>query len=525
MIPKGKCNVLKTKLYDTSNTLTFGSKTAQSEYFASCAVKSYNDFTYIKKDNVIKVPNVLEDVLNANYVMFQNSNFSNKWFYAFITNIEYVSPHCTNIHIVIDAFQTFQFDITFGESFIEREHVSKENDVIGRHTVAENLPLGRIKNTLNYDSTGSQKTGYLIGVKMDLDGKLMTGGGAYKAVFGCGLYATDNIANVPTLCKKLEEVQSGNVIFVNSMDVKALPPHGTDGKCIGILIDTGDPIFWANAYQCMFERPKDIDGYAPKNNKLFTYPFVYCTATFGNTPMTYLFENFDNGIAHFKIGCECSQSPIDISVPVNYEGIALNYDKKVVSEVYPTIPHTTDNTEYYQQAKSFMNTGQNINMDSMAMNSIYSAVVSSTSGVQGMTNAVTQLGGTLINIQYEKERQQLERAKFDDTVNRTVHQFNGNSCASLKFLTNDFGFKYYTTTITAEYAKIIDDFFTKYGYKTLRLKKPNLNNRPNFNFVKTVNANIYGECPVEYINQIKLAFDNGVTLWHNPSTMYDYSNN
>lgn len=53
----------------------------------------------------------------------------NKWFYAFITNMTYVNDNRTDITITTDVFQTWQFDINFKESFIEREMIAVSDDV------------------------------------------------------------------------------------------------------------------------------------------------------------------------------------------------------------------------------------------------------------------------------------------------------------------------------------------------------------------------------------------------------------
>ena len=41
--------------------------------------------------------------------------------------------------------------------------------------------------------------------------------------------------------------------------------------------------------------------------------------------------------------------------------------------------------------------------------------------------------------------------------------------------------------------------------------------------VKTIDNNFDGDIPQEYLQTIKNIFNNGITLWHNPSTMYNYS--
>lgn len=72
--------------------------------------------------------------------MYQNENYTNKWFYAFITNMRYVNDNMTEITIETDVFQTWQFNINYKKMFVEREHVN--DDTIGLHTVPENVELG-----------------------------------------------------------------------------------------------------------------------------------------------------------------------------------------------------------------------------------------------------------------------------------------------------------------------------------------------------------------------------------------------
>ena len=81
-----------------------------------------------------------DDVLPYNYVMYQNTNYSNKWFFAFITDIKFFSEGKTDIYIETDVMQTWMFDIEIKKSFVEREHCSY--DGIGYNTQPENVQLG-----------------------------------------------------------------------------------------------------------------------------------------------------------------------------------------------------------------------------------------------------------------------------------------------------------------------------------------------------------------------------------------------
>lgn len=80
-------------------------------------------------------------------------------------------------------------------------------------------------------------------------------------------------------------------------------------------------------------------------------------------------------------------------------------------------------------------------------------------------------------------------------------------------------------SIKAQFARRIDQFFDMYGYLTNEVKIPNLNNRPNWNYIKTIGVNIIGDIPQEDLQILRNLFDNGITLWHNTNNYLDYSKN
>lgn len=127
---------------DNKNQLTFESRSEQFNYFNSLAVRRFSDFTYQRKDSIIRVPINAEVLFNdgVNYVMYDNKNFSSRWIYAYITKIEYVNANVSHIHIKTDVFQTWFFECEVKPSFVIRETVV--NDDLFKHTLPENLPTG-----------------------------------------------------------------------------------------------------------------------------------------------------------------------------------------------------------------------------------------------------------------------------------------------------------------------------------------------------------------------------------------------
>ena len=71
----------------------------------------------------------------------------------------------------------------------------------------------------------------------------------------------------------------------------------------------------------------------------------------------------------------------------------------------------------------------------------------------------------------------------------------------------------------------IDAYFTKYGYKVNKFSEINLYYRPRFDFKKIPDCNISGNLPTDFINVIRAMFQQGVTVWHDASNIFNYEYN
>lgn len=112
--------------------------------------------------------------------------------------------------------------------------------------------------------------------------------------------------------------------------------------------------------------------------------------------------------------------------------------------------------------------------------------------------------------------QQYEHAKIPSSAKGGANQ------GDLLYALRD-GFTPYKKSIKREYAESIDSYFDMFGYKINKVKTPNITGRQNWNYVKTINCNFEGDIPQTDLRIIKTMFDNGVTLWHNPATIYNYN--
>ena len=74
------------------------------------------------------------------------------------------------------------------------------------------------------------------------------------------------------------------------------------------------------------------------------------------------------------------------------------------------------------------------------------------------------------------------------------------------------GFYGYTMTIKKEYAEIIDNFFSMYGYKVNRVGTPHIHARSKWDYCKTIDVHISGNIPEQDMKKLRELFNTGCTF-------------
>lgn len=112
-----------------NNVRDFDTIDEQTAYFLGKQKYKFDKLTYQRvTQQTIKLDINYNDLLDCNYIMFQNQSNNGKWYYAFITDYEFVSQNCTIITYQLDVFQTYLFDFSFQSTYIEREHTKRFNN-------------------------------------------------------------------------------------------------------------------------------------------------------------------------------------------------------------------------------------------------------------------------------------------------------------------------------------------------------------------------------------------------------------
>lgn len=558
---------------DNKNQLTFASKEAQASYFLG--LPNYveaNDTYYQRQNNVIEWPAHIDSIIQYNYVMYKNNNYSNKWFYAFVVDMKYINDGLTEITIQTDVFQTWQFVMDWKQSFIEREMIAVSNDTIGANRIPENFETGEYIINKKY-SFNIFDVYYVIAyagdsIKRSSGGNLTVNcgfklNGVYQSV---GMIVCNDTGFATMMSYMNYEDNSNNILTIFTIP-KCAFNIVYDWSSTGYyiinennftaqeILDSSDGLD-ALTTSFEFEKPQALigNGYTPRNKKLLQYPYVYLglNPISGNNKI-YRYEDFSSFQPKFEICSEINPNPSVLTVPIGYRltdgfSTATGTEDTGLISGYPTISYKTDvfNT-WLAQNQGIIDISMNMentNFQQQKMNQITGASQQAMNTASNVTNqliggnvggSITSLLGGALSSGQSGSNLAFTTKNHENNIAMQMAQIEkqrmlpdnitlGSSATALGFnLLDDNIFSQYC--IRREFAEKIDKYFDMYGYLTNTVKLPNLTNRPNWNYIKTIGANIVGAIPQVDLQAIKDMFDNGITLWHNPATFLDYSQN
>ncbi len=506
-------NVNITKVYlldvplesDYKNTLYFANASAQQTYFQSKIISSfsYTDFSYQRKDQIIRVPAHYDSIYNCNYVMYQNSAYNNKWFYAFVTDLEYINDGRTDLHIETDVMQTWMFDYTVKSSFVEREHVS--NDTVGLHTVPENVELGEyISNGFVRDNELNDFV-YLIQVTEYVNGDkpLATNfGGVYAPG---GAYVCDSPAQVVNIIQALDGAGKGDAV-TNVYIVPSKVVNNTSGA----LQYSGQnaPV----TYDVTINKQTTLNGYSPRNNKLLTYPYNYLLLDNNNGTSNILqYENFSTSNCVFEVAGVPTVGGSIKCVPKDYKGEVRFQQEGIMAGKFPTCGWVNDMyTNWLTQ--NAVNIGLGIATSGLEIIGGVGMMATGGGAIAGagaVANGSLGIANTIGQV--------YQHSLIPNSARGNINGGDINTCYNM----NKFYFIF--MSIKSEYAQIIDKYFDMFGYKVNMVKVPNKAHRSRYWYTKTINVNINGDVPQNDMQKIKNCYDNGITFWRNASDIENYA--
>jgi hypothetical protein len=114
--------------------------------------------------------------------------------------------------------------------------------------------------------------------------------------------------------------------------------------------------------------------------------------------------------------------------------------------------------------------------------------------------------------------------KYEKSFMPSQAKGNMNS-GNINFALDICDFMFYHYSIKPQFARVIDDFFTRFGYQTNRLKVPNITGRRYWNYIKIGAGEelVEGNVPKIYLEEINQIAINGTTIWHDHSNIGNFS--
>ena len=542
--PNTDIYLIKTPIeIDESNQLTFNNVEEQADYFMHLPKLFLDNATYQRKDNVIRYPNddvTFDELLKYNYCCYRNDSYSERIFYAFIKDMKYINDGMTEITIETDVFQTWQFEIQYRSSFVERKHVT--NDSFGANTVPEGLETGEYTESSSTKYTGLGENCVILSSAINLYDLSSTyptwhqgvlSGDSYWMFGEIGDHHPDRFNQLnavkQTLIYMAGKTDNITCIFMcpeNVINYEYTYPSTEGWSTNGWVKPNENMNFVFNTVGVFNDearelsdftvtRPTTVGTYTPKNNKLLCFPYCYLMLTNNNgSSAIYHYEDFGYETltptqVTFKVkGVVCPGCSIRC-YPKSYKNISDNYTIGISCGKFPICSWDTDAYTNWLTQNSV-----NIGLET-ATNIVQMGAGVGMAAAGNPLGYVTLIGGAAgIG------------AELKEMYNKSFipNQCNGDiNSGNIAFSSGNNTFVAHQYIIKPEYARIIDNYFSCYGYKVNSFETPNIHTRSNWNYIKTIDVNLTGEIPQEDLQKLKGIFNKGCTFWHNPNTFLDYS--
>lgn len=576
------------------HTLYFASTTDQETFMSTHLTKSFDKTSYLRNGaDCIKVQTPYQNVYNCNYMRFKNQTTTsgsssyardNKWYYAFILNVEYINESTTAIYYQIDEMQTWFVGATVNACMVLREHDSSDDDYMN----LESEPCGSDA----YDRDFITNDSYLnssYGLLINATGKsteTWTGEGELVSIDKISGYSSGLVNGTWLGCIKpinissQEQATALGTSLIESLWEDMKGNWNTGDSPIEMLsmymvpadyveVESDATVSWNPVKHTIeFDRPDSYDNFKPENNKMYTYPFSFCTVTNNNGQVAdYRWEYFDGDMdskCEIRGYATCGNGMEIMYAPLDYNGVDINLDQKLTISDFPMCAFSYDsyqawlasggdtkakternyaiagsvmnfvgsavgignslNTDYQNNWESQYNdytnkaiAGRNLNQG--ALNAVnvgatnYANASAGVSSAMAITAAV-QAGVSAVNTGISISQ---SITKCNYTFKDAAYQPRsvvGTTAVSSMTANKLNSLSIFHTHIRDDEAKRVDEFLTAFGYAVNRFKVPNFTGRKYWNFVQTKLSSISGNMPAASMTAICNILDGGITFWH-----------
>lgn len=519
---------------DGVDTVFFSSVTDQQAYFlARVKVDCGDSFNYVKKDNTIVVRGTPEQLCMVNYIMYKNNNYLNKWFYAFVTKIEWASCNSTRLYLRTDPIQTWLFELVLYKSFIIRQHsvTDRPGDNIISEPIGSNLGFYSVKRF--FDVSPNAIT---IWATCDETGNSFGAGSVSRGIFQ-GAYPAAELdypggyqaANEILTDYVNNGVADGIVKIVNSYSPATVEIYKIDkygGTC---------------------------DGYLPRNKKLLSGAFCKCFISCMGQEQVFNPENCKGETFNISLNGDDTSGTLLINVDnysmgtnelTPYSASVINIEISYPEGTWAYNQYRNDyNLHSYsnalmvqqkevQRGYNYIRAGAGAFQSSLA--GLTSGMRDTPSGEIVSRGEVSGYGAaTDAAINYADYVYQMSQISggYDNITrelavigeNYDAPPTGGASLSTPYFVCSRAYLVCGYITPLNSIARAYDDFLTMFGYAQNKFAVPNLHARKSFTYIKVSELHAGGELPDSDMLAIKAMFANGIYFWDPSATIGDFS--
>lgn len=505
---------------------------------------TWNQCSYQReKRNYVRVAGNAEDYDGCNYMMFRNINYDHqaleKWFYAFILDIEYINNETMEIHYEIDSVQTYYFDYHENNCFVERCH--SLTDDIGDNILPENVNCGEFVHMGNNTLVSFKDKATIIIAPYGLIGSSTLFDGGYSGLKVFGFYNNTELSKIHDCVSHYTTQGNPEIVCGFTIPAYILDFYTRDtstgattyGRITGYKYNTDNKALLAMPAA---DPTETLNGYLPKNKKMYTYPYNYCTIHDGSgNDIIMRYEFCYQNTPNIELRVTVVPPSYIIIRPYNYKGATYEFTPgqqititsfPMISYSYPawlnwisralvpTMLMTTGTTVGGSIASmalrpdpTYMGTNkQGINVFDVTNRNNYDIKTQAAADV-----AKGSIIGSILANGYT--------GSMESSTSKGNYTNNGSG-----LLTNNVGIYFSRTCVSRQYAKMIDDYFTMYGYayRAILSNTSFRKRRSRFTYIKTINCTINGQIPGDAMIDICARYDKGIRFWADYNNMYNY---
>lgn len=542
-----------------THTLWFDTESDQRNTFLSNStgwiIQRFEHQMYKRiNSNTMRLAINAEQLHSCNYMCFINGRFNSdsypngKMFYAFVTEINYVSDMVTEVQFQIDVMQSYLFDYEMTQCFIERIHTP--TDDLYEHTMPEPVGTGeylleRLPEVSAGDGLMFNNMGYFVA-------------STSKPEFS-GEENDPNALGDPsyTITKATPDINSGilvgtytQVFYLHDEDdtydllveriAKYLAAIDNTGYSDGVINIFCAPLSFYyktasnsnNTEEQTRVRAVSYDFIQPgvltlsregggdpdnvvQNSKCYSYPYNFMLVTSSDgTYAEYKYELSETAkdpekrYIKFNASGTVNSDGEFMLRPIGYRNYpsdpnSVNYEDVLTCTRTPLCSWNSDSYKcWLAQHKSGITAG----VVSDSVSAIGSFVKKmffgrQPEGDQSITSQVT--GARETNQQNNKIKAVIDLGVSAvrivsgvlGTIGDAKAQPNtprGDTTGVMDISNKTFGFRFYHCFVKPEYMATIDDFFTRFGYAVMWTAVPTRKNRSEFTYVKTQACEIKG---------------------------------